>query len=71
PAAEEPAPPVEEPVAEEPPPPVSAEYPVPDEPAQAGAMAAFKDKSKLVPLIVMGLVGLVFLVLMIAVFAGA
>ncbi|ATB46820.1 FHA domain-containing protein [Corallococcus macrosporus] len=71
PVAEDPAPPPDEPVAEEPPPPLSAEYPVPDEPAEAGAMSALRDKGKLVPLVVMGLVGLVFLVLMIAVFAGA
>ncbi len=72
PPAEEPEPPPEEePIAEEPPPPLSAEYPVPDEPAPMGAMSALKDKSKLVPLVVMSLVGLVFLVLMIAVLVGA
>ncbi len=71
PVAEDPAPPVDEPVAEEPLPPVSAEYPVPDEPARGGAMSALKDKEKLVPLVVMGLVGLLFLVLMIAVLVGA
>lgn len=44
---------------------------MPDEPAQPSAMAALKDKGKLVPLVVMSVVGLVFLVLMIAVLAGA
>ncbi|CAM4299925.1 hypothetical protein COSO111634_36345 [Corallococcus soli] len=34
-------------------------------------MAALADKKKFVPLIVMGVVGLTFLVLMIAVLAGA
>ncbi|NOK39563.1 FHA domain-containing protein, partial [Corallococcus exercitus] len=71
---EEPAP------SEEPQPDASSEEPQPDagmgesmtepepEPAPVSALA---DKKKLVPLIVMGVVGLSFLVLMIAVLAGA
>jgi pSer/pThr/pTyr-binding forkhead associated (FHA) protein len=67
PAASEEAPPVEEPVS------ASSEMPVPDDTEEAGggAMSAFKDKQKLVPLVVMGVVGLLFLGLMIAVLAGA
>ncbi|NBD08626.1 MULTISPECIES: FHA domain-containing protein [Corallococcus] len=41
------------------------------EPEPAASMGALSDKKKLVPLIVMGVVGLSFLVLMIAVLAGA
>ncbi|MCP3141402.1 FHA domain-containing protein [Pyxidicoccus xibeiensis] len=79
PAPEEPAPPPEEPAAEaapEEPVSNSAEQPIPDsedvnEAVGGGALAAFKDKQKLVPLVVMGVVGLLFLVLMIAVLVGA
>lgn len=70
PASEEPAPDAEAAPAEEPASP-SAEVSLPDEDAGGGAMGAFKDKQKLVPLVVMGVVGLLFLVLMIAVLAGA
>ncbi|WP_163996739.1 FHA domain-containing protein [Pyxidicoccus caerfyrddinensis] len=52
----------------------SAEMPVPDESGEergAGAMSSLKDKQKLVPLVVMGVVGLLFLVMMIAVLVGA
>ncbi|MHA7632618.1 FHA domain-containing protein [Corallococcus sp. M7] len=56
---------------EEPQPDGGEEMPVPEpEPAPA-AVSALADKKKLVPLIVMGVVGLSFLVLMIAVLAGA
>ncbi|MBN8231397.1 FHA domain-containing protein [Corallococcus macrosporus] len=75
-----PAPPEEPAASEEPQPDGSSEEPQPDagmgesmpepepEPAPVSALA---DKKKLVPLIVMGVVGLSFLVLMIAVLAGA
>jgi pSer/pThr/pTyr-binding forkhead associated (FHA) protein len=63
-SSEEPAPPAEEPASP------SAEMSVPDEPG-AGSMSSLKDKQKLVPLVVMGVVGLLFLVMMIAVLAGA
>ncbi|WP_375760686.1 FHA domain-containing protein [Corallococcus exercitus] len=75
-----PAPPEEPAASEEPQPDASSEEPQPDggmgesmpepepEPAPVSALA---DKKKLVPLIVMGVVGLSFLVLMIAVLAGA
>ncbi|QSQ18661.1 FHA domain-containing protein [Pyxidicoccus parkwayensis] len=46
----------------------SAEVSVPDD---SGAVSPLKDKKKLVPLVVMGVVGLLFLVLTIAVLAGA
>ncbi|MBE4751097.1 FHA domain-containing protein [Corallococcus sp. ZKHCc1 1396] len=58
----------------------ASDEPQPDEPVNdyapepqpdGGAMAALADKKKFVPLIVMGVVGLTFLVLMIAVLAGA
>lgn len=49
----------------------SAETSLPDEVAPRGALSALKDKQKLVPLVVMGVVGLAFLVLLIAVVAGA
>ncbi|MBZ4372641.1 FHA domain-containing protein [Corallococcus sp. AS-1-6] len=76
-----PAPPEEQPASEdgsassseEPQPDGGEELPMPEpepEPAPA-AMSALADKKKLVPLIVMGVVGLSFLVLMIAVLAGA
>ncbi|MBZ4335773.1 FHA domain-containing protein [Corallococcus sp. AS-1-12] len=76
-----PAPPEEPPASEdgsassseEPQPDGGEELPMPEpepEPAPA-AMSALADKKKLVPLIVMGVVGLSFLVLMIAVLAGA
>ncbi|MFP2929174.1 FHA domain-containing protein, partial [Pyxidicoccus sp. 3LG] len=77
---EEPAPPPEEPPADasssEEPVSNSAEMPVPDsedvnEAVGNSPLAAFKDKQKLVPLLVMGVVGLLFLVLMIAVLVGA
>ncbi|RKH16757.1 FHA domain-containing protein, partial [Corallococcus sp. CA041A] len=58
---------------EEPQPDGGEEMPMPEpepEPAPA-AVSALADKKKLVPLIVMGVVGLSFLVLMIAVLAGA
>jgi len=42
-----------------------------DTSADAGARSLLKDKQKLVPLVVMGVVGLLFLVMMIAVLAGA
>lgn len=83
PAAEEPAPAVEEPPAEEPPPEEPAPPMMMDEPAPSefdedggaagagGKLAILKDKEKLVPLAVMGAVGLVLLILMIAVLAGA
>ncbi|MCY1015429.1 FHA domain-containing protein [Pyxidicoccus sp. MSG2] len=64
-SSEEPAPPAEEPASP------SAEMPVPDEEPAAGAMSSLKDKQKFVPLVVMGVVGLLFLVMMIAVLAGA
>ncbi|MBJ6763127.1 FHA domain-containing protein [Myxococcaceae bacterium JPH2] len=72
PAAEDPAPPAEEPAPEpppepEPPPP----EPEPEPAAPSGIRAALGDKQKLVPLVVMGVVGLVFLILMIAVLVGA
>ncbi|NBC42974.1 FHA domain-containing protein [Corallococcus exiguus] len=75
-----PAPPEEQPSSEdgsasseEPQPDGGEEMPMPEpepEPAPA-AVSALADKKKLVPLIVMGVVGLSFLVLMIAVLAGA
>ncbi|WP_434299563.1 FHA domain-containing protein [Corallococcus exiguus] len=73
-----PAPPEEQPSSEdgsasseEPQPDGGEEMPMPEpEPAPA-AVSALADKRKLVPLIVMGVVGLSFLVLMIAVLAGA
>ncbi|MBZ4417159.1 FHA domain-containing protein [Myxococcus sp. RHSTA-1-4] len=68
-AAEEPSPDADASPSEEPVSP-SAEVSVPDEEG-GGAVSAFKDKKKLVPLVVMGVVGLLFLVLMIAVLAGA
>ncbi|MCP3097635.1 FHA domain-containing protein [Myxococcus sp. K15C18031901] len=68
-AAEEPA--VEENAAEEPAPPYVEPAPVEEEPPAPGKFDALKDKQKLVPLIVMATVGLLFLGLMIAVFAGA
>ena len=67
---EEPAPPAEEPAPEEPAS-LSSEQPVPDEASGSGAMSSFKDKQKLVPLVLMGVFGLLFLVLMIAVLVGA
>jgi len=71
----EPAPVAEEPVAEPPAveePPAPIEPPVAEEePPPPGKFDALKDKKKLVPLIVMGTVGLLFLGLMIAVIAGA
>jgi pSer/pThr/pTyr-binding forkhead associated (FHA) protein len=57
------SPPVEEPVSQ------SSEMPVPDD--SSGAISPLKDKKKLVPLVVMGVVGLLFLALTIAVLAGA
>ncbi|GMU08329.1 FHA domain-containing protein [Corallococcus caeni] len=57
---------------EEPQPDGGEDAPMPEpEPEPAPAMSALADKKKLVPLIVMGVVGLSFLVLMIAVLAGA
>ncbi|RKH19341.1 FHA domain-containing protein, partial [Corallococcus sp. CA031C] len=49
----------------------SNEYVPEPQPDNGGAMASLADKKKFVPLIVMGVVGLTFLVLMIAVLAGA
>ncbi|MBN9683786.1 MULTISPECIES: FHA domain-containing protein [unclassified Corallococcus] len=77
----EPSPPEEQPSSEdgsassseEPQPDGGEDMPMPEpepEPAPA-AVSALADKKKLVPLIVMGVVGLSFLVLMIAVLAGA
>ncbi|RKG58690.1 FHA domain-containing protein [Corallococcus sp. AB011P] len=73
----EPAPPEEQPASEdgsasssEEPQPDGGEEMPPPEPEPA-AVSALADKKKLVPLIVMGVVGLSFLVLMIAVLAGA
>lgn len=65
PAEESESPPEEEPPPEEPAF-LSSEQPVPDE-----AMSPLRDRQKLVPLVVMGVVGLLFLVLMIAVLVGA
>ncbi|NOK14774.1 FHA domain-containing protein, partial [Corallococcus exercitus] len=57
---------------EEPQPDGGEDAPMPEpEPEPAPAVSALADKKKLVPLIVMGVVGLSFLVLMIAVLAGA
>ncbi|WP_223635259.1 FHA domain-containing protein [Corallococcus sp. EGB] len=75
----EPEPQPEEQAASEAPSEASSEEPQPDagmdmpmpEPEPVPAMSPLADKKKLVPLIVMGVVGLSFLVLMIAVLAGA
>ncbi|AFE06476.1 FHA domain-containing protein [Corallococcus coralloides DSM 2259] len=56
---------------EEPPPDGGEELPMPEPEPEPAAVSALADKKKLVPLIVMGVVGLSFLVLMIAVLAGA
>ncbi|RKH37828.1 FHA domain-containing protein, partial [Corallococcus llansteffanensis] len=74
-----PAPPDEASASSEDPSAASSEEPSPDgsqgesmpEPDGGGAMAGLADKKKFVPLIVMGVVGLTFLALMIAVLAGA
>ncbi|QAT86884.1 FHA domain-containing protein [Corallococcus coralloides] len=75
----EPAPPEEQPASEdgsassseEPQPDGGEELPMPEPESEPAAVSALADKKKLVPLIVMGVVGLSFLVLMIAVLAGA
>ncbi|RKG84740.1 FHA domain-containing protein [Corallococcus sp. CA049B] len=75
----EPAPPEEQPASEdgsassseEPQPDGGEELPMPEPEPEPAAVSALADKKKLVPLIVMGVVGLSFLVLMIAVLAGA
>ncbi|RKH60808.1 FHA domain-containing protein [Corallococcus interemptor] len=72
-----PAPPEEQPASEdgsaasseEPQP--DGEMPMPEPEPEPAPVSALADKKKLVPLIVMGVVGLSFLVLMIAVLAGA
>ncbi|MGE6762488.1 FHA domain-containing protein [Corallococcus interemptor] len=72
-----PAPPEEQPASEdgsgasseEPQP--DGELPMPEPEPEPAPVSALADKKKLVPLIVMGVVGLSFLVLMIAVLAGA
>ncbi|RKI00112.1 FHA domain-containing protein [Corallococcus sp. AB038B] len=74
-----PAPPEEQPSSEdgsassseEPQPDGGEEMPMPEPEPAPEAVSALADKKKLVPLIVMGVVGLSFLVLMIAVLAGA
>ncbi|NOK20357.1 FHA domain-containing protein, partial [Corallococcus carmarthensis] len=56
---------------EEPQPDSGMDSPAPEPEPEPAAVSALADKKKLVPLIVMGVVGLSFLVLMIAVLAGA
>ncbi|MFB1482007.1 FHA domain-containing protein [Corallococcus sp. RDP092CA] len=68
------APPEEQAASEEPPPDsgdAGMEMPMPEPEPELAAASPLADKNKLVTLIVMGVVGLSFLVLMIAVLAGA
>jgi pSer/pThr/pTyr-binding forkhead associated (FHA) protein len=62
----------EAPAPDVPEPSLSSEVPVPDDEEPASQkLSPLQDKGRLIPLVVMGVVGLVFLVLMIAVLVGA